>query len=419
MRTIQLVLCTQSPLVLAVRHSAIGGATPTMDYIAGTVIRGAFAAALLQQGEAVSGTKFQTLFANNQVRYGNLYPTIVKGAPLAWPLPMTAWSCKHQADFLPGAAESHRNEQGHGVVDTLCAQLDGRAWQAPFDRCQRVGCDSQRERFEGYYVQNQDGYERPKQTRRLLTRTAIDGRWGAARSGALYTMEAIEEKSYFSGLLHVEEAALAPLTALLDLVKDEQSLRLGLGRSRGLGQMQIVEVNVLPAGTEHLTLPTSLAQRVTLPCVREAMPALAAERFPFVVTLYSDAILLDDYGRYQTGLTAAAWRRIIRYAGEPPVALGQWPQSIDCSWMATATRPVFNWRFAPGWRKRTSEELAVVRGAVFVCSALQQEAAAVIALLTQLERTGIGRRRDEGFGEIVVGHPWHQSNIANSQEDLR
>lgn len=52
------------------------------------------------------------------------------------------------------------------------------------------------------------------------------------------------------------------------------------------------------------------------------------DRFAFVVTLYSDAILLDDFGRYQTGLTDNAWGRIVRYAGQPPSEIRRWPVTI-------------------------------------------------------------------------------------------
>ncbi|MEZ4837189.1 MAG: hypothetical protein R2873_35195 [Caldilineaceae bacterium] len=113
-----------------------------------------------------------------------------------------------------------------------------------------------------------------------------------------------------------------------------------------------------------------------------------------------------------TGVTApldqAAWDRILRLAGPAPTGV-TWPQSVRYLWGSTGVRRVRSWRFAPGRRMPTAEELAVRRGSVFVFSAAESERDAVFAkLLQRLEDMGIGRRRDEGFGRIIVGRNWQQ-----------
>lgn len=407
MTTYQLKLRTRSPLVIAARHAAIGGATQTLDYIPGSVLRGALAAALLGEGHRVDSTIFQSLFVRNLVRFGNLYPSQAGIAAASWPLPATAWSCKIHEGFLPEEGELPSPLDGHGVMDTLASQLAD-TW-SQHERCTRTRCGCQREPIAGYYVQKKKGtYVRPQPDRRLITRTAIDGRWGSARSSYLYTVEAIEEDQDFIGFIHASKDASDAVLAAFQR-KGRSPLRLGLGRSRGLGEVEIVGAPSQISG--HLGLDQPLSERCQRPELNNGLHKLTPDRFAFSITLYSDAILPDDFARYQSSLNDSAWRRLVRFAGQPPSGSTAWPQSVRYAWGATAIRPVYNWRFAAGWGKRSSEEMAVARGSVFVFTAEVAEQPGVLALLEQFEANGIGRRRAEGFGEIVVGHPWHQEEV--------
>lgn len=426
MRTFRVLVTTLSPLVVAGRQVAMGGATRTLKYIPGSVLRGALAGALLQNGYTNGSTEFKGLFENNRVCYGNLYPTTAQGA-IAWPLPATAWSCKLE----PGFVTAPREEAGHGVIDSLVAQFSGRASLPDYNQCQHPACyiasapeeSTPREPIEGYYTIEHKGakqeYCKPDPTRRLITRTAMSGRWGTARPGFLYTVEAIAEEQLFSGFIHIEENTIEEnnrengdklaetLQVMIRAINNHGGLRLGMGRSRGLGQVRLQLFDDCPTQDWHLGVAGSFEQRWQTPELNNYLtPEQADKYFAFAITLYSDAILLDDFGRYQTTLNSAAWRRIIRYVHEPTMAQALSSQ-IECVWEASAAHSVRNWRFAPGWRKPSNEELAVTRGSVFVCTALKTEKAPVQVLLQHLESTGIGRRRAEGFGQFVVGHPWH------------
>jgi len=297
-------------------------------------------------------------------------------------------------------------DEGHGVLDTLTMQLDGRAWKPAHDLCDRPDCRSLRDPLSGYYTQKADGtYVQPRHSRRLITRTTMAGRWGSARPGFLYTVEAIEEEQSFAGFIHMaDDVAQSVEDTLLD-VRGVQGLRLGLGRSRGLGQVSIVNLSQVSG---HLGFSRPLAERWRAPDLSAHISNLPEERFAFAITLYSDAILLDDYGRYQTNLNHAALARVLRYAKASAPGIERWPQSIRYHRGWAAVRSVHNWRFVLGWRKRTAEELAAMRGSVFVFTAWRDEEPAVRALLRHLEESGIGRRREEGFGQIIVGHPWHE-----------
>jgi CRISPR-associated protein Csx10 len=409
MKAFRLLVRTRAPLVIASRQAAQGGATQSQDFIPGSTLRGALAAALLQGGEPDDSALFQGLFASGQVRYGNLYPTVAKAVTPSWPLPTTAWSCKIQSGFWTDPTVEFASEAPHGTLDTLAAQLDGSAWEQ-HDRCSQSGCGSPREPLDGYYALDENGaYLHPQHSRRLITRTAMDGRWGTARSGFLYTVEAVEEDQLFVGFVKAGDGVAQQVQDTLGRVQTADSLRVGLGRSRGLGHVTLQEIE---PERGHLGFEQPCAERWRSASLERRLRKVEADdRFAFAITLYADAILLDDYGRYQNALNDAALKRVLRYAGQPPEGIIGWPGSLHYEWGATAIHPVVNWRFAPGWGKRTAEELAVARGSVFVFSALHSEEAAVMALAARLEEDGIGRRRDEGFGQVVVGHPWHGEGV--------
>jgi len=408
MMSYRLLAKTRSPLVVASRQVAQGGATQSQDFISGSALRGALAAALLQAGESNDSALFKGLFESGQARYGNLYPTVARAVTPSWPLPATAWSCKIRRGFCPAPSDPPSVEENHGVLDTLTAQLDGSAWRQ-HDRCTQPGCGSQREPLDGYYTLDGDGaYLRPEHSRRLITRTAMDGRWGTARSGFLYTVEAIEEDQLFVGFVQIADKSAKQVEDALWRVREAGELRVGLGRSRGLGHVTLEEIEPEQG---HLGIEKPCAERWRSAELEHHLRNLDADRFAFAITLYSGAILLDDYGRYQNALNSAALKRVLRYAGQPPTGLAGWPGSICYEWGATAVQPVVNWRFAPGWAKRTAEELAVAAGSVFVFSALRSEEVAVAGLVARLEEEGIGRRRAEGFGQIVAGHPWHGEGV--------
>lgn len=415
MKTIRLVVKTQSPLVIAARHVALGGSTPSQDHIPGSTLRGALAGALLRLGWTGQSSDFQALFERDAVRYGNLYPTTNAGE-VSWPIPLTARSCKRYPGFRPNKQpDKHSN---HGVVDSLRAQLSEAAWQPnyccgerPWDRPTGKACDAELDEFGGYYVRTEDGVLlKPEHGRRLITRTAIDGRFGSARQGALYTVEAVEEGEHFIGYLHVMDDVASLLCDALDRIGATHTLRMGMGRSRGFGQVDL-SYDVYPAAesTPHLGVEVPFARRWRTPDLTKELRHWAEEeRFPFVLTLYANAILPDDYGRYQTALTQGAWQRIVRYAGAPPSSMSRWPTSVRVEeWRATSVEAVHTWRFAPGWRKPAADELAVRRGSVFLLSARHEEEEEVALLLQRLEETGMGQRRSEGFGQFMVGHPWH------------
>src|SRR5437763_16077413 len=75
----------QSPVTLTLRR-ATGNDVETLDYIPGTVLRGALAAAYLETGAV--DLPFRSLFLEGRVRFGSLR---VDGADV-WPLSARVWA---------------------------------------------------------------------------------------------------------------------------------------------------------------------------------------------------------------------------------------------------------------------------------------------------------------------------------------
>ena len=162
-----------SPLSITSHQNVAGQVNPTLAYIPGTTLRGAIAWKWLRENRNAAQTPgFQHLFDKGGLRCGSLYPLVAPveeariaySADLALPLPLTARTCKHEPGFQQAPP---RDEQGHGVVDTLVDALEEGAarrlreegetppegWKglARHERCTQDECGASMGRVSGLY----------------------------------------------------------------------------------------------------------------------------------------------------------------------------------------------------------------------------------------------------------------------------
>lgn len=383
-----LIVETLSPLCVSARHPIVGQATPSLDYIPGTALRGACAAELLLRGESATSPFFTALFKEAIAAWGNLYPyrSNSEGLRRSLPLPLTALSCKRHPGF--------KNDQEHGALDSLIARLTGRDQR--LSRCPQQDCAAPLDDFAGFYVIDANRHISAGVSRRLIARTAISKRWGTAQSGSLYTLEVLNEGQHFSGYLDLPGQCDAEIRTLL---QPDVSLRVGVARRRGLGELQVVNCSPLPIEPPELEKP--LEERIDDLDAR-LHAHFHDERLRFALTLYADAVLLDDYQRYQTVVTTEALRREARFWPE------QLRQATDLLCLERAfsrTRRVSGWNVAHGLPR--PDDLAIVAGSVAVFSVPRNVRAAVVDCLKLIEDRGIGERTQEGFGRVIVNHPFH------------
>lgn len=397
----------QSPLHLSDRHGA-GNHADTLHYLPGTAVRGAMAAIYLNRADLQQRVAkrleslgwsfadyFRWLFLSEQVRFPNLYPH--RNSP-SFVIPLSALSCKRFTGFVDetGIAEPH------GIVDALLNESSDLRCSANPRR--KPICGAPMEPIQGFYESSDGrvhGARRVSVGRRVLARTAVENATEVVRPGMLYSLEALEEAGgdypIFSGVLLAD--APATMTSehqadLIELLGEElrrdglANLHLGAARTRGLGSVQI-EIPYV----EVATLPPLEDRFERLQEVWRQVRSTETAQTVFTLTLNADAIVLDILWRYRSLLDVQTLAREV--PGMSPCHLRR---------CFTQTRIVSGWNSAH--RLPKEDELAIIKGAAFLYTTTADRET-VLTWLHQVEEDGIGERRSEGFGRIIVCHPFH------------
>lgn len=391
---------SQQPICVAAEQ-AQGTIRRTLDYIPGSALRGALAACLNAARPNISQPDFDHLMLADGAQFQNLYP-LPPGRDVVRPLPSTARSCKLYFGFVPLQEKAGQRPQ-HGVRDFLFPSLryalaGGHQQAAPLPD-QHCGhddqCDLPLEPFSGVYGGFEPGYyvkAEPKQ--RQVTQTAIDPHRETASPANLFTVEVLEEGTEFAGFF-----ALGDPTAeegFCDTIcSTGDQLRLGYGRTRGLGLVEVVTCRV----ERPYLWDDDLASRLWTfnDTARKQKCDVPAGHSLLAITLLSDTIILDPFCRHQAGIDGPTLAREIHQdlAGAKLIAA------------FADTRSVFGWNGQHGLP--LPADLAITTGSVFVFQVpLELERLADVLEETDVERQGIGERRAEGFGQLVICHPFHQ-----------
>ncbi len=387
-----------NPLILGDVRASSQFLSPT-QYIPGRILRGAWAEWLLIQGRQ------DILPTVQRVRIGNFFPT-TEWRPICYalPLPLSALTCKQASGFKK---EPHPDNQGHGVVDALIPQLAyslleraGACFAAPFVlTC--LTCGSRMEAITGFYTVYRDGTtERYCQSRlryHSQTKVGISRYRRAAVEQVLYTANALspvtvqpDEKVsdlVFLGRIYGERSDVA------DLIEAINHIAIGALHTRGYGRVKAEEAEVV--GFPDIEERVRLFNEILVHCWQDLKSlATNAEDLPakpegtyFSVDLLSPGVFQDS------GIPALA--PILRING----------QALEPVWWMT--RPDFAGGWSTAWGLPKPTNLAARMGSVYVYrwdGTLDE----IIFTLQTLEEQGVGKRRDEGFGEFLVCHPFHQ-----------
>jgi CRISPR-associated protein Csx10 len=213
----------------------------------------------------------------------------------------------------------------------------------------------------------------------------------------LYTLEALEPGQVFSGIISVPDDAAAQALERA-LVPDQSRLTVGGTRTRGAGQVTVIDLKQDPPDPPEAVLPP-FEERL------ELLDAWgSADEFWFVLTLLSEAVLRDLLLRYVPVLAPEALALASRWDAPPEgdPAIINW--QLRRAW--AGGRWVSGWNQA--WRLPKPDAWAIAAGSVFVFVAPKAMHSRVAATLQRWEQTGIGERRAEGFGRVLVGHPFHR-----------
>jgi len=317
------------------------------------------------------------------------------------PLPATAVSCKRFSGFCYD--QDAEEDPHHGVHDTALAEtlfaLSGGTRLKLLDGLSRCadpsGCREPLDRFDGFYRWRKEAVGRTQASRGLRTRAGISRLTGAVEGGILYSREVLNAGTAYWGEADVPKAWARKFEEFVGEFSEAGLLRFGNNRTRGFGRAR-VEAN-RPDEDGRETVKSLLARMAEFDRrVRQQAKAVgvAADHDLYVtITLTSDAILLDRLLRYRTCID-----------GESLAAVGG-IGGAQLLFQSGGTRRVMGWNGALGLPK--GDELAVTMGSVFVFGLDRPLDEGMAARFLALQEGGIGVRKREGFGQLLVASPFH------------
>ncbi|HVU66963.1 MAG TPA: hypothetical protein VHD63_07540, partial [Ktedonobacteraceae bacterium] len=338
MRYFALNLTAVSPLAIRADH-APGGVAST-SHIAGSALVGSLAATYrLFHDDDVAD--FENLFLREHVQYPHLYPATFENSYIqnalsqpVYPAPLSARTCKRHEGFR-GAQDDDFGDEHHGVRDSLFDWAlfklargagDGRSTAELLTILSRQKecsvCGKAMKPFSAFYRRNPQGARQMMAAvahTRVQTYTGIDRETGTVQEGILYSRQVFKEQTRFWGMAKVPEVLAGTFTDFVNQVGESGLLRMGTGRTRGLGK---VKLNALPLDEEPYGF-AAFRQRLEAfdRAFREQAEAiklaLQPGHFYFALTLHSPAILRDELLRYRSSINEETLAELMRPAGLP------------------------------------------------------------------------------------------------------
>jgi len=239
-------------------------------------------------------------------------------------------------------------------------------------------------------------------------RTEIDDERLRGQDQQLYTTEAIPAGIWFAGYAWGPTDLLSALLEVCPVSHDPTLLHVGKSRTRGHGELEVFFR--LPNEDRHqeypLLLPTD--HPVTI-------DPHASEDFTF--TLYSDTIAIDSLLRPITRLDGEVLWSLLGGTGESPLTIKRGYAGI---------RQIAGFNSVPGLPR--TPDWTLIAGStwhvVWYPSASASQRAEAVTLLQRAVNDGVGLRRGEGFGRVIVDLPLHavkldQPRASNRQVAIR
>ena len=416
-----------SPLAIRADHAE--GGVDTASYIPGVTLLGSLAAAhRMLRSENQHENEFAQFFLHERVHFPHLYPasfelqTFTAAGRPVMPLPKTAQTCKRFKGFQPLPGENP-DEERHGVRDSLLdwglfsllsqQQASVSTVLAPFaehERCQyplennsSKRCNQVMDHASPSYYRRGDSknlqqrMEAKTSNKRLQTRTGINRDWGVVEESILYNREVFQEGSRFWGEVVVSDELAYTFEQFIEKANKEGVIRVGTGRTRGLGRVEIRMVKNEQQGNTFKSKLEDFSALVKKQAREMSVQNIAP--FYFAITLNSSSILCDAFLRYKKTLDPASLHELLRLSDAFS------PDTFQRLYQSVGIQRVTGWNELWGTPRPT--DYALEPGSVFLYSCKQALGDELIAALQALEEEGIGRRRSEGFGRISISDPFH------------
>ncbi len=425
-----LLEATAETMVAVPRRFEAGNLYESQMEIPGATVRGAFAALYLNLGNPV-GDSFRELFESPSVRFGPLRPLPVRigvpeGAPV-FPVPRSSRSCKYD-DGLP--------ESGHGVLDMLLEVAKAERTKEEI-LCSRCGAPIEPLEKPWLISSWEDNFEKGfgidyKPDFRLSTHVGIGAvgtaEMGVAMEGRLFSLQCFPQGTKFRGWIAFSAGNntedVGKFLGKLGLKQKNKNewllpfhLRVGR-RSSTLGALQVSALvsDKPPWQLTHGKLEQRWEffqkrfwQRLSLEELKlRGGKKEFSDCWVFSVTCLTETILLDNFLRPYRILTVE----------EVGKRLGISPDAIEL--LAVFARPqvIRGWNTAH--RLPKEQDLAIAAGSVFLFCVRRGsiEECQLLRKLQEWEEQGIGWRRSEGFGQVLICDPWHLRTMLEEEIPL-
>ncbi len=358
-----------SPVTISCSYTSINEIY-TVDYIPATVLRGVLASVYIKEkgiSDPMEDNLFKEIFLSGKCIFGNLY---YNEASL---LPLSALSCKYNSGFIPDA---------HGVKDMVIPRLKNDMKCLESCSC----CNAPMDNFRGFYKRERGCFTKVEVPKRLIARTAINPMRETAAHGELFSMEAINEGSFFTGRLYVDNGLKDKVSEFLN----SREVRIGTARSRGQGHCKVWVHD--EASTDNLI------ERF------DRFNSLVGDKHTyFSITLLSDMIVFDRYLRYCSNLTLDT---LLEYLSVDSTI----SNNFKLDFWISGTRKISGWNSAPNVSLPKEDVVAIEKGSVFVFKSNNPLPEAVkVRIISELKRIPefIGERVTEGFGQVSICNKFH------------
>lgn len=377
----QIMVGTLSPLALPQDRSVMNY-RGSNDYIPGSIWRGSLAGWYLRETGAPEDQFFKSVFLNEGGSFGPLYP--VRRASYSRSIPLTAFACKRTPGFKTSG-------EGHGVADFLLA-LAGQEMGKPaeLDRMEFCPvCQTEvRQPITGFmeFIDERICH-RVSVSKRMITRTSVNNRTGTYEEGTLHSFEVVNEGQCFAGVIEVSAEWSDEFKKIF--LKQGLEFQIGRGKSRGLGT---VRMQTATQFTPKNDLPDRL-QGLNTALQKSGWADVKA--IYFTITLETEALIKDLFFRPMSSLQPDFLEQKMNLP----------EQSITFVKQVFDSKLISGWNYVQGLPRE--DAVAITRGSVFLYRVVNVSKDDLALKLQRLENEGIGYRRAEGFGRLIVCDRFH------------
>ncbi len=381
-KSFNIILLTEEPLLIADKSES-GNRYHTNIYIPGYTLLGALAWKIAQSLDLNDNKvyeKFIKLFRKGEVKVSPLYP--------AWKLEDYIYpSIPSPQDFL--TCKKHPEKYEHGIKGYATDVVE----PPNCGVCSKEGIETPLVPLNKF-LPILEGQKQINVVLREEMHIAINPATGKTKEGVLFGYISVESGQYFVGLIEIED-----WVNFVNLIRINESnenitfeLRLGKASSRGYGKVKVwLQSKENP---ENIFLGKPLGERVI------------DLTQPITMTFITDAILMDCWGRFLTlhkELLDKEYEKSLKELLELNIDI----KEITNTYVKSKIVDGFNTYLGlPKWR-----DFGITAGSS-ICFKLKSpdNKDEILKRLGEIEKEGIGLRREEGFGRVAFNHPVYSKN---------